>query len=65
MCGVGFVRENNFPLGIVISHEGMVIDGLWLVDADSVSKRVEKRKFLAYVRQNSDYFDGAIFYEFH
>jgi len=42
----------------------MVIDGCWLVDADSISKKVEKRKFLTYIRQNSDYFDGVIFSAF-
>lgn len=62
--GVGFVREKAFPIGVVISHEGFIVDGKYLVHASSVEKRVEKVNLEDYVKQNSDYFDGIIISEF-
>ncbi|MDQ7826632.1 MAG: DUF1460 domain-containing protein [Candidatus Eremiobacteraeota bacterium] len=64
-AGVAFVRKKNFSLGIVVSHEGLVIDRKWLFHANSISKKVEKRSFLDYLSENSDYFDGVIFSRFY
>jgi hypothetical protein len=60
VCNVGFVRKKNFALGLIISHEGLIIDNQWLVHADSRSKKVAKMDFLAYFNRNSDYFDGVV-----
>jgi len=60
VCNVGFVRKKNFNLGLVISHEGLIIDRKWLVHANSISKKVQKQGFLTYFGSNSDYFDGII-----
>jgi hypothetical protein len=60
VCNVGFVRKKNFSLGLVISHEGLIIDKKWLVHANSISKKVQKQDFLTYFGGNSDYFDGII-----
>lgn len=62
--GVGFVREKNFPLGVLIAHEGFIIDRKYFVHADSLSKKVVAVDFLQYLKKNSDYFDGIILSEF-
>lgn len=64
VAGVGFIRKKNFSQGIIVSHEGMIIDREYLVHADSIKKRVLRTDFLKYLRQNSDYFDGVLIYEF-
>jgi len=63
-AGVAFIREKDVPLGLIIGHEGMVIDRGDLVHADSISKRVQRVSLLEYVKKNSDWFDGVVLYEF-
>ncbi len=60
IVGVGFVREKAFSLGVVVSHEGFIIDGKYLIHADSIAKKVVKTDFLDYMKKNGDYFDGVI-----
>lgn len=61
-AGVAFVRKKNFPLGLVVAHEGLVIDRRDLVHADSKAKQVRRVGLLDYLRRNADWFDGAIFF---
>lgn len=63
-CGVAFVREKNFKIGVVVTHEGIIIDKKWLIHANSISKKVMKTDLCGYMRDNSDYFDGLIISEF-
>ncbi|MFH1453307.1 MAG: N-acetylmuramoyl-L-alanine amidase-like domain-containing protein [Armatimonadota bacterium] len=65
VCGVAFVREENFPLGIVVSHEGMLIDNKRLIHADSADKKVTDVDFMDYYFNIcKGYFDGIIIYKF-
>jgi hypothetical protein len=60
VCGVAFIRKKYFAMGLAISHEGMILDGKWLVHADSRAGKVRKVNFLDYWSGNSDYFDGIV-----
>lgn len=62
-AGVAFVRLKNIPKGLLVGHEGLVIDKRFLVHADSVNGHVRKVELVDYLRRNRDYFDGAIFYQ--
>lgn len=62
VAGVAFVRRGLFPKGLAIAHEGLVLDRRWLVHADSVSKAVRRVALLDYLKRNTDWFDGVIFY---
>jgi hypothetical protein len=61
-AGVAFIRKKSFKLGVMISHEAMVIDRRTLVEADSIDKHVIATDLLGYVRKNSDWFDGVVFF---
>ncbi len=63
--GIALVRVKAFKLGVVVSHEGFLIDRRFFINADSISGKVEKIDFLEYIRKNSDYFDGIIVSEFN
>ena len=63
--GVGFVRKKNFKIGVVISHEGFILNKKYLVHADSVAQKVSKVDFVEYCQENSDYFDGVIISSFN
>lgn len=64
-CGVGFVRKKNFKLGIVVSHEGMIVDRKYLIHANSILGRVEKIDFLNYYfTVNPGYYDGVLISRF-
>lgn len=62
-AGVAFVREANVKLGLVVAHEGLVLDRRDLVHADSVAKRVSRTPLLDYLKRNADWFQGVILYE--
>jgi hypothetical protein len=64
VAGVAFVRKKLFPKGLAIAHEGMIVDRRWLVHADSIGKKTARVDFLDFLRKNSDWFDGVVFYEF-
>jgi hypothetical protein len=63
-AGVAFVRRKNFDLGLVVAHEGMVLDRRDLVHADSIAGQVRRVKLLDYLTENRGYFDGVLFYRF-
>lgn len=61
-AGIAFVRKKYFEQGLVVAHEGFVIDRRDLVHADSVAKKARRVDLLDYLRRNADWFDGVIFY---
>jgi hypothetical protein len=62
-CGVAFVRQKNLAKGLLVGHEGLVLDRHLLVDASSVKKQVEATDFRTYLQGDPHpYFDGVIFY---
>ncbi len=66
VCGVAFVKESYFDLGIVMAHEGMLIDQKNLVHASAEYGETVNVNFLDYYfRKDGPLFDGIMIYEFH
>ena len=65
VCGIAFVKKSLFELGIIIGHEGMLIDNQFLIHASSSAGETEKVDFLSYYfSEPKGIFDGVMFYEF-
>ncbi|MFQ6677041.1 MAG: N-acetylmuramoyl-L-alanine amidase-like domain-containing protein [Fidelibacterota bacterium] len=66
VCGVAFVRIKYFKIGIVIAHEGMIIDQQNLVHASSEYGETVSVDFMKYYfRDDGPVFDGIMIYSFH
>ena len=65
MCGIAFVKRSYFKLGIVIAHEGFLIDNLFLIHASSEFGKTVKVDLFEYIKTNEKFrFDGVMFYDF-
>jgi hypothetical protein len=65
VCGVAFVRKSYFKMGLVIAHEGMIIDNKDLIHASQSAGRTVKLDFLKYYfQENGPLFDGIMVYRF-
>ena len=66
ICGVAFVKKAYFKMGIVIAHEGMIIDQKNLVHASSEYGETVNLDFMKYYfRENGPLFDGVMIYAFN
>ncbi len=64
VCGVAFVKKDYFKLGIVIAHEGYLINRTNLIHASSEFKKTVDVDFINYLRDGKKYrFDGVMFFE--
>ena len=64
ICGVAFVKKSYFRNGIVIAHEGYVINNKNLIHASSKEKMTVNVDFLSYLFNKSEnQFDGVMFYD--
>ena len=64
VCGVAFVKESYFNKGIVVAHEGYIINKVNLIHASREQKKTVNVDFMAYLINNGKpRFDGVIFYE--
>ena len=64
--GVAFVKKSYFKSGIVIAHEGMIIDNQFLIHASSTEGETTKIDFLKYYFSKPEgLFDGVMVYEFN
>lgn len=66
VAGAALVKEKLFDLGLVVAHEGMLLDGCDFVHASSSAGKIVRLPFLEYLlpEAESPLFDGVIFYEF-
>lgn len=65
ICGVAFVKKSFFNSGIIIGHEGMLIDNTNLLHASTAEGETVNVKFLDYYFSNPEgVFDGVMIYEF-
>ena len=64
ICGVAFVKKSYVKNGILIAHEGFVIDKKFLIHASSSSKKTVKEDLLSYLNgKKESKFDGVMFYK--
>jgi hypothetical protein len=65
LVGVAFVKESYFKMGIVMAHEGMLLDGKYLLHAGQSAKETVQEDFMAYYFTGSGpKFDGIMLYDF-
>ena len=65
ICGVAFVKRSYFKNGIVIAHEGFIINKTNLIHASLNEKMTVNINLLSYLFNNDKpRFDGVMFYEF-
>ena len=64
VCGVAFVKRSYFSSGIMIAHEGYLIDRERLIHASSVEGKTVNVPFLEYLNNNGNpRFDGVMIYK--
>ena len=64
VCGVAFVKKAYVKNGILIAHEGFVIDQKTLIHASSASKKTIQEDLLNYLSgKKESKFDGVMFYK--
>ncbi len=65
IVGVTFVKPAYFKMGIVMGHEGMIIDGKHLVHASQSAGETVKLDFLKYYfPEEGPFFGGIMIFEF-
>ncbi len=65
VCGLAFVRTSYFKDGLVIAHEGILIDKKYLIHASSLTNNTAKVNFINYYFVNGEpRFDGIMIYKF-
>jgi hypothetical protein len=66
IVGIAFVKKSYFKMGLVVAHEGMVIDQKNIIHASSEYGKTVKMNFMDYYfRNDGPLFDGVLFFEFH
>ncbi|UCD39036.1 MAG: DUF1460 domain-containing protein [Fidelibacterota bacterium] len=65
VCGVAFVKPSYFKLGIVVGHEGMIIDRKDLIHASQSEGETVRVDFLDYYfPEDGPFFDGIMVFRF-
>lgn len=66
VCGVAFVKKAWFKLGLVIAHEGIIVDKKNIVHASSEFGQTVYSDFIKYYyRESGPLFDGIMLFTFH
>jgi hypothetical protein len=64
VSGIAFVKKSYFKMGIVIAHEGYLIDQTNLIHASSEHNKTVNVDFLSYLFNDEEpRFDGIMFYK--
>jgi hypothetical protein len=64
VCGVAFVKKSYMKNGILIAHEGFVINNEYLIHASSNQKKTVKENLIEYLNpKTGSKFDGVMFYK--
>ena len=59
-------KKSYFKLGLVVAHEGMVIDQKNIIHASSEYGKTVNVDFMKYYfREKGPLFDGVLFFSFH
>lgn len=66
IVGVAFVKKSYFKMGLIVAHEGMVIDQKNIIHASSEYGKTVNMDFMKYYfREDGPIFDGVLFFTFH
>ncbi|MBT6638619.1 MAG: DUF1460 domain-containing protein [Candidatus Marinimicrobia bacterium] len=66
VVGVAFVKKSYFKMGLVVAHEGMIINQKNIIHASSEFGETVNMDFIKYYfRADGSLFDGVLFYSFH
>ena len=66
VAGVAFVKESYFKMGLVVAHEGMIIDQKNIIHASAEFKKTVLMDFMDYYFINDNpRFDGILIYSFN
>ena len=66
VTGVAFVKKAYFKMGLIIAHEGIIIDNKDIIHASQEFGKTVKMDFLDYYfTDNEARFDGVVFFSFH
>ena len=61
-----FVKKSYFKMGLVVAHEGMIINQKNIIHASSEYDKTVNIDFMEYYfRETVPLFDGVLFYSFH
>ena len=65
ICGAAFVKKDYFKNGIVIDHEGYVLNGKDLIHSSSIEKKTVNVDLLSYLKKGEQAFrfDGIMFFD--
>ena len=65
ICGAAFVKKDFFKNGIVIAHEGFVVNGKDLIHASSIEKKTVNVDLFSYLKKGEQAFrfDGIMFFD--
>ncbi|MCH7573745.1 MAG: DUF1460 domain-containing protein [Candidatus Marinimicrobia bacterium] len=65
IVGVAFVKPSYFKIGLLIGHEGMIIDGSDLIHAGQEAGETVRQDFMGYYfREDGPLFGGIMIYAF-
>ena len=66
ISGVAFVKKSYFDTGLIVAHEGMIINNKNIIHASSEYGKTVNMDFMEYYfRSDGPLFDGVLFYSFH
>ena len=66
VAGVAFVKKSYFKMGLVIAHEGIIIDNKDIIHASQEFGKTVQMDFLDYYFTDDEpRFDGVMFFSFH
>ena len=66
IAGVAFVKESYFKMGLVVAHEGMIIDNKNIVHASSEFGKTVNMDFMKYYfLDDGPRFDGVLIFSFN
>ena len=65
ICGAAFVKKDYFKNGIVIAHEGYILNGKDLIHASSIEKKTVNVDLFSYLKKDDKAFrfDGIMFFD--
>ena len=64
VCGIAFVKKSYFKLGLVIAHEGFLVDKRTFFHASSEYNKTVAVDLMSYLKDEDNYrFDGLMFYK--